>query len=112
MPLGGGLAENTHSLQFLRASGEMPKQTALPPTLPPRLITREAAAAYVCISPTTFDEMIRNGKMPRPRVIGERRKAWDVRALDAAIDNLPSDGDGTAHESWNDIDEAQASAVH
>jgi len=56
--------------------------------------------------------MIRNGKMPRPKVVGEHRKAWDVRALDAAVDNLPSDGDGTPDESWNDIDEAQASAVH
>ena len=67
----------------------MARQNALPPTLAPRLITREAAAAYVSVSPTTFDEMVKDGRMPRPKRLGGRRKAWDVRALDAAIDDLP-----------------------
>jgi hypothetical protein len=37
----------------------MTRQVALPPTLAPRLINREAAAAYVCVSPNTFDEMVK-----------------------------------------------------
>jgi hypothetical protein len=39
---------------------------ALPPTLPPRLICREDAAAYVCVSPNTFDAMVADGRMPNP----------------------------------------------
>lgn len=83
----------------------MARQTALPPTLAPRLIGREAAAAYVSVSPTTFDEMVDNGRMPVPRLLGGRRRAWDVRDLDAAVDRLPlvcEDSDAT----WEDIDAA------
>lgn len=85
---------------------QMAQQTALPPTLPPRLINREAAAAYISVSPTKFDEMIAAGKMPRPKFLGGRRKAWDVRALDAAVDNLEIDGIQSADETWNDINAA------
>ena len=88
------------------------RQSALPPTLPPRLISRDAAAAYVGVSPNTFDKMIADGLMPNPRRLTERRLAWDVRQLDAAIDRLPVDGDAdtdtdTTDHSWDDID-AQA----
>ena len=85
----------------------MPRQTALPPTLAPRLISREAAAAYVCVSPNTFDEMVSDGRMPRPRVLGRKRRAWDVRALDAAVDRLPVQGDDAGtDETWGDVDAA------
>jgi predicted DNA-binding transcriptional regulator AlpA len=85
----------------------MPRQTALPPTLPPRLVSREAAAAYICISPNAFDEMVKDGRMPRPRILGGKRRAWDVRALDAAIDRLPVQGDdAAADETWGDVDAA------
>jgi len=89
----------------------MARQTALPPTLAPRLINREAAAAYVSVSPTTFDQLIRDGRMPRPKILGGRRRAWDVRALDTAIDNLPSDGEDFADQTWDDVDAAKTSAV-
>ena len=88
---------------------------ALPPTLAPRLIGRDAAAAYVGVSPNTFDKMIADGLMPNPRRLTERRLAWDMRQLDTAIDRLPIDGvadgnadtDTTDDHSWDDID-AQA----
>ena len=92
----------------------------LPPTLPPRLVRRDAAAAYVGVSPNTFDKMIADGLMPKPRQLTERRLAWDVQQLDAAIDRLPVDGgtdtetDTSTDHSWDDID-AQAktkSPVH
>jgi len=83
----------------------MPRQTALPPMLAPRLISREAAAAYVCVSPNTFDQMVNDGRMPRPRVLSRNRHAWDVRDLDAAVDLLPVQGDDTgSDETWGDID--------
>ncbi len=89
----------------------MARQTALPPTLAPRLISREAAAAYVSVSPTVFDAMVKDGRMPRPRLLGGRRKAWDVRALDMAVDNLPVEGSDITDETWSDIDAAQAPAI-
>jgi predicted DNA-binding transcriptional regulator AlpA len=85
----------------------MPRQIALPPMLAPRLICREAAAAYVCVSPNTFDQMVKDGRMPRPRLLGGKRRAWDVRALDAAIDSLPvQDDDAGTDETWGDVDAA------
>ena len=84
----------------------MARQLALPPTLPPRLISREASAAYLNVSPTKFDEMVRNGRMPSPKRVIGRRRAWDVRELDAAIDRLPTDEDVApgSDETWSDVD--------
>ena len=80
---------------------DMSKQAALPRTLAPRLIGREQAAAYVNVSPNTFDDMVEKGIMPKPRLLTGRRKAWDVRDLDAAIDALPYDGgEIAADEGW------------
>lgn len=83
----------------------MARQTALPPTLPPRLIGREAAAAYVSLSATAFDDMVAAGKMPPPIFLTGRRRAWDVRELDAAVDRLPRIGD-SPDETWEDVDAA------
>jgi hypothetical protein len=74
----------------------MARQTALPSTLAPRLIGREAAAAYVSLSPNTFDDLVDRKLMPRPRILGDKRRAWDVRELDAAADALPHDGEELA----------------
>jgi predicted DNA-binding transcriptional regulator AlpA len=87
----------------------MARQNALPSTLAPRLISREAAAAYVSVSPNMFDAMVEDGRMPRPKRLSGRRNAWDVRALDAAVDALPVYDDGH-DETWNDIDAAYPSA--
>lgn len=84
----------------------MARQDTLPPTLAPRLIGRAAAAAYVSVAPGTFDEMVTNGRMPRPLVLGGRRKAWDVRKLDVAVDQLPTDGADAEDNSWNDFNAA------
>jgi excisionase family DNA binding protein len=80
----------------------MPKLAALPPTLPPRLIGREAAAAYINVSPNTLDKMVGEGRMPRPRVLGDKRRAWDTRELDMAVDQLPHDGEelAAADQGW------------
>ncbi|QHO77910.1 hypothetical protein ACH79_40305 [Bradyrhizobium sp. CCBAU 051011] len=80
----------------------MPKQAALLSTLPPRLIGRDAAAAYVCVCPNTFDRLVEAGRMPRARILGDKRKAWDTRELDIAIDQLPHEGEELAasDEGW------------
>ena len=69
----------------------------------PRGLSREMAAGYVGISPTKFDELVRDGRMPSPRLI-DRRKVWDRGALDDAFDALPSEADA------NPWDEAIAQA--
>jgi predicted DNA-binding transcriptional regulator AlpA len=84
----------------------MTRQVALPPTLAPRLISREAAAAYVNLSPNTFDELVRTGKMPAPKLITGKRKAWDVRSLDLFVDNLPTAGETSPDDTWGDVDAA------
>ena len=82
----------------------MARQLALPPTLAPRLIGRDASAAYVSVAPNTFDAMVQDGRMPKPRILGPSRKAWDVRLLDQAIDRLPLEGEtgGTDNDGWDD----------
>lgn len=80
----------------------MARQSALPPTLAPRLIGREAAAAYVSLSPGAFDRLVEEGKMPKPRLLLGRRRAWDVRLLDAAVDDLPVEGgEALVDTSWD-----------
>jgi excisionase family DNA binding protein len=81
----------------------MPRPSVLPPTLAPRLLSREQAAAYLSVSPSKFDQLVDDGRMPRPRVI-DRRRAWDIRSLDSAIDDLPVDGVDDADASWSDVD--------
>jgi len=85
----------------------MARQIALPPNLPPRLIGREAAAAYVAVAPATFDKMMRDRIMPAAKRLSEKRHAWDVRELDTAVDLLPADA-ATADDdhSWDDVDAA------
>jgi predicted DNA-binding transcriptional regulator AlpA len=89
----------------------MARQTALPPNLAPRLITREAAAGYIGVSPTTFDVMVKDGRMPGPKRLGDRRIAWDVRQLDLAVDGLPAERMGPGDETWSDVDAPQAPAI-
>jgi predicted DNA-binding transcriptional regulator AlpA len=54
----------------------------------PRGLSRFHAAAYVGISASLFDEMVKDGRMPPPKRINSR-VVWDVRRLDEAFDSLP-----------------------
>jgi predicted DNA-binding transcriptional regulator AlpA len=52
-----------------------------------RLLDRDAAAAYVGLSPNAFDQEVKAGTFPAPFPLTRiRRRLWDVRALDAALD--------------------------
>ncbi len=67
------------------------KHAVLPPSLAPRGLSREQAAAYVGVSPTLFDTLVDDGRMPRPKRINTRT-IWDRTTLDEAFAALP---DGT-----------------
>ncbi len=56
--------------------------------VPRRGLSREEAAMYIGISPSKFDELVADGRMPGPRRI-DSRKVWDVRELDLFFDELP-----------------------
>jgi predicted DNA-binding transcriptional regulator AlpA len=69
--------------------------------VPRRGLSRDEAAMYVGISAAKFDELIRDGRMPSPVKI-DRRKVWDIRALDLAFDELSTET-GTQATSWDGI---------
>jgi predicted DNA-binding transcriptional regulator AlpA len=58
----------------------------------PRGLKREEAARYVGVSPSKFDQMVKDGRMPPPREIDSCR-VWDRVLLDAAFEELPVRGD-------------------
>jgi predicted DNA-binding transcriptional regulator AlpA len=49
-------------------------------SIEPRGLSRVRAAAYVGVSPSLFDEMVSDGRMPSPKMINNRR-VWDVASL-------------------------------
>jgi predicted DNA-binding transcriptional regulator AlpA len=53
----------------------------------PRGLSRANAAAYVGVSASLFDAMVRDGRMPQPKRINSR-VVWDRWELDAAFDAL------------------------
>jgi len=59
---------------------------------PRRGLNRAEAAAYIGVSPSKFDEMVRDGRMCAPKRI-DARVIWDIRQLDAAFDSLPGEVD-------------------
>lgn len=68
---------------------------------PCRGLNREQSARYIGISPTKFDELVLDKRMPDPRRI-DSRKVWDVRELDLFFDALPRE-DRMAVDGWEDF---------
>jgi predicted DNA-binding transcriptional regulator AlpA len=58
----------------------------------PRGLSRVEAAGYVGVSPSLFDEMVKDRRMPNPKRIN-RRTVWDRKQLDIAFEALPDDGE-------------------
>ena len=53
-------------------------------------MSREEAARYVGVGITKFDQMVEDGRMPRPKRI-DGRVVWDRLQLEAAFTDLPED---------------------
>jgi len=74
----------------------------MPFSLPPRGLCRELAAAYIGVGKSKFDEMVKEGLMPKPRVIGSRR-LWDRPEIDTAFSSLPHVDESVPSNPWDDI---------
>lgn len=77
------------------------RSETLPANLPPRGLSRVEAARYVGISPTLFDRMIAERRMPGPKRLGGRT-VWDRHQLDAAFAALPDDG-ADRDDPWSQL---------
>ena len=90
------------AIPVLRSGAEMSHiETAKSPA-PRRGLSRIDAAIYVGISPSKFDQMVADGRMPGARRI-DGRKVWDVRELDLCFDDLPHADDASpGGSSWDD----------
>lgn len=55
----------------------------------PRGLKREEAARYVGVGTTLFDEMVEDGRMPKPKRVNNRT-IWDRAELDIAFSDLPT----------------------
>ncbi|MFG1263630.1 helix-turn-helix transcriptional regulator [Xanthobacter aminoxidans] len=60
----------------------------LPPSLAPRGLSRVEAAAYIGVSPSLFDDLVADGRMPKPKLLNARH-VWDRLRIDAAFEALP-----------------------
>ncbi|MBV6633129.1 MAG: hypothetical protein KI792_08870 [Alphaproteobacteria bacterium] len=69
----------------------MKKDEILPLSLPPRGLTRRQAAAYIGIGTTKFDELVKDGRMPKPlKIDGSVR--WDRFKIDEGFESLSDSG--------------------
>lgn len=76
------------------------RENILPQSLAPRGLSREQGAAYVGISPSLFDMLVKDGRMPAPKRINART-VWDRVQLDDAFAALPSNE--TRVNPWDEI---------
>jgi len=66
--------------------------SVLPISLPPRGLSRVQAAEYIGVGPTKFDQMVNDGRMPKPKRI-DTRLVWDRQRLDEAFAALGEPGE-------------------
>lgn len=74
----------------MTSSAPEKRHSTLPANLPPIGLSREASAAYVGVGTTKFDEMVADGRMPKPKRV-DGRTIWSRKALDAAFEALPDE---------------------
>ncbi len=77
------------------------RENILPTNLPPRGLSRGQSAAYIGVSPTLFDEMVKDGRMPQPVRINSR-VLWDRLQLDDAFAAL-SDTRTGSDDPWGSV---------
>ena len=81
-----------------------PKLSVLPPSLAPRGLSRGQAAEYVGVGKSKYDEMVEDGRMPKPIRV-DSRIIWDRVKIDEAFGALP---DKTELNPWDENLEGEA----
>lgn len=76
------------------------RRDVLPSSLAPRGLCRVEAAAYIGVSPSLFDQMVSDGRMPAPKLINSRT-VWDRHRLDIAFEGLPDRDGATDNNPWD-----------
>jgi excisionase family DNA binding protein len=67
----------------------------------PLSLNARKAASYLSVGLSRFREMVREGQMPKPKLVG-KKKLWDRRDLEAAFSALGQSED--SHEnSWDEV---------
>lgn len=74
------------------------RKGVLPLNLPKRGLSRIEAAEYIGVSPSKFDQMVADGRMPERKQI-DGRVVWDLWKIDIAFTALP-DGNEGAEDIW------------
>ncbi len=74
-------------------TGDVPAAVRLE-VAPRRGLRREEAARYVGVSPSTFDQMVRDKDMPEGKKL-RGCTVWDIRRLDLAFDAIGGDDGGS-----------------
>jgi excisionase family DNA binding protein len=72
------------------------------PALPhwPRILRREMAAAYLGVSASYLEKLVKAGTVPGPLPLGDNVRGWDRQDLDAAIDRLKGHAPGNP---WDQV---------
>jgi predicted DNA-binding transcriptional regulator AlpA len=74
--------------------------SSLPPSLAPRGLSRVQAAEYIGVGVTKFDEMVEDGRMPKPKRI-DGRNVWDRIEVDEAFAAL--DDEAGPKNEWDGL---------
>lgn len=78
-----------------------PHPNILPPSCPPRCLSRAQAAEYIGVAVTLFDAMVHDRRMPKPLRFN-CRTVWDRLQLDEAVNVLRDAAESTT-DSWSDF---------
>lgn len=82
------------------ASTATRRYSALPQSLSPIGLSREIAAAFIGVSPSKFDQLVKDGRMPKPKKI-DNRCVWDRQKIELAFGQLPGDGEDMEVDEWS-----------
>lgn len=78
----------------------------LPAGVLPLGLSRVQASVYIGVSPSIYDAMVEDGRMPKPKRIG-RRRVWDRRAVEEFFARLDAEARESAGNSrdddWDDV---------
>ncbi len=67
-----------------------------------RALSKAAAASYIGVGTSLFGRMVRDGRMPKPKMLSRGKRVWDIRELDKAFDALSNQPRPTG-SSWDEV---------